>query len=154
MSINLVMLTGNLTREPELTQTNGGAQILKIGLAVNERKKNAQTGQWEDKPNYVNCVMFGKRAAAVSPFLHKGTKISLAGRLSYSSWQDKQTGQTRSKLEVVIDDLELPQKQSSQGVQYVEPIPAPVQAAPVPAQTAPVAPPTQEAVAYDADIPF
>ena len=59
MSINRVVLTGNLTRDAELKQTSGGMEIVKIRLAVNDRRKNAATGQWEDSPNYIDVVIFG-----------------------------------------------------------------------------------------------
>ena len=66
MSINRVNITGNLTRDPELRATAGGTQVLSFGVAVNDRRRNAQTGEWEDYPNFVDCTMFGTRAEAVS----------------------------------------------------------------------------------------
>lgn len=69
MSINRVNITGNLTRDPELRATAGGTQVLSFGVAVNDRRRNAQTGEWEDYPNFVDCTMFGTRAEAVSRFL-------------------------------------------------------------------------------------
>lgn len=68
MSINRVNITGNLTRDPELRATAGGTQVLSFGVAVNDRRRNAQTGEWEDYPNFVDCTMFGTRAEAVSRF--------------------------------------------------------------------------------------
>ncbi len=105
MSINRVVVTGRLTREPELRRTASGMAILNIGIAVNDRRKNPQSGQWEDFPNYINCVMFGTRAEAVSGYLLKGSKVAIDGKLRYSSWE--KDGQKRSKIEVMIDDLEL-----------------------------------------------
>ena len=61
MSINRVNITGNLTRDPELRATAGGTQVLSFGVAVNDRRRNAQTGEWEDYPNFVDCTMFGTR---------------------------------------------------------------------------------------------
>ena len=104
MSINSVSISGNLTRDPELRATSGGTQILTFGVAVNDRRKNTQTGEWEDYPNFVDCVMFGRRAEAVSGFLRKGSKVALSGKLSYSSWE--KDGQRRSKLEVVVSEVE------------------------------------------------
>lgn len=106
MSINSVNLSGNLTRDPVLKYTNSGKAILELGMAVNDRRKNQQTGEWEDNPCYVDCVMFGTRAESVSHYLTKGSKLSVNGKLNYSSWKDKDTGKTRSKLEVVVNDLE------------------------------------------------
>lgn len=105
MSINRVCITGNLTRDPEMRATPGGTQIMQFGVAVNDRRKNQQTGQWEDKPNFVDVVVFGNRAQALSARLSKGQKVAVSGRLSWSSWQARD-GSKRSKLEVVADDVE------------------------------------------------
>ena len=64
MSINRVNISGNLTRDPELRSTAGGTQILSFGVAVNDRRRNAQTGEWEDVPNFIDCVVFGQRASS------------------------------------------------------------------------------------------
>lgn len=106
MSINRVNLSGNLTRDGELRQTQGGSAILSFGIAVNDRRRNPQSGEWEDVPNFVECTIFGNRAQAVSQFLTKGTKVALEGRLRWSQWTDKNSNQKRSKLEVVVDEIE------------------------------------------------
>ena len=77
MSINRVIVSGNLTRDPELRSTAGGMAVLGFGVAVNDRRKNQQTGEWEDYPNFVDCTMFGKRAEAVGRYLAKGAKVSI-----------------------------------------------------------------------------
>ena len=100
------MITGNLTRDSELRTTPSGMFVLGFGVAVNDRRKNNQTGQWEDRPVFVDCVMFGTRAEKIAPYLVKGTKVSVEGKLSYSSWEDRNTGQKRSKIEVVVDEFE------------------------------------------------
>lgn len=105
MSINRVNISGNLTREPELRATQSGAQILNFGVAVNDRAKNPQTGEWEDRPNFVDCVVFGRRAESLANLLSKGMKVAIEGKLRYSSWETKD-GQKRSKLEVVVDEVE------------------------------------------------
>lgn len=115
MSINRVTITGNLTRDPELQATQSGTQILRIGVAVNERIKNQQTQQWEDRANFVDCVMFGNRAQGVAPYLHKGAKVAIEGRLRWSQWQDRDTGKNRSKLEVIVDEIDLMQQSQGQG---------------------------------------
>ena len=157
MSINRVNISGNLTRDPELRATAGGTQVLSFGVAVNDRRKNPQTGDWEDYPNFVDCTMFGTRAEAVSRYLSKGTKVAIEGKLRYSSWE--RDGQRRSKLEVIVDEIEF-MSRGSQGGQggYGQnggnsygggyaPAPAP-QAASAPVQ----APPAVDV--YDEDIPF
>lgn len=106
MSMNRVVLTGNLTRDAELKQTSGGMAIVSMRMAVNDRRKNASTGQWEDAPNYIDVTMFGSRGEAVSRFLTKGQKVAIDGKLRWHEWE-AQSGEKRSKLEVVVDDLEL-----------------------------------------------
>lgn len=105
MSINRVVISGNLTRDGELRSTSGGMSILKMGVAVNDRRKNSQSGEWEDVPNFVDCTMFGARADALGQYLVKGTKVAIEGKLRWSSWETPQ-GDKRSKLEVVVDEIE------------------------------------------------
>lgn len=126
MSINRVNISGNLTRDPELRATTGGTQVLSFGMAVNDRRKNQQTGEWEDYPNFVDCTMFGSRAEKVSRYLTKGCKVAVEGKLRYSQWE--RDGQKRSKLEVVVEEIEFMSRQ-----QAAEPAPSD---------------------AYDEDIPF
>ena len=104
MSINKVMISGNLTRDPELRQTAGGMPVLGFGVAVNDRRKNPQTNEWEDYPNFIDCTMFGNRAESVSKFLSKGSKVCIEGKLRWSQWE--RDGQKRSKIEVIVDEIE------------------------------------------------
>ena len=76
-----------------------------FGVAVNERRRNAQTGEWEDYPNFVDCTLFGRRAEALERYLSKGSKVAIEGKLRWSQWESD--GQRRSKLEVVVDEIEL-----------------------------------------------
>ena len=108
MSINRVIMTGNLTRDPELRRTSGGLPVLGFGVAVNDRRKNAD-GQWEDYPNFVDCTLFGARAESIERHLGKGTKVAIEGKLRWSQWETKD-GQKRSKLEVVVDEIEFMSK--------------------------------------------
>lgn len=105
MSINRVLISGNLTRDPELRQTAGGLAVLGFSVAVNDRRKNQQTGEWEDCPNFIDCTMFGGRAESLSRFLSKGSKVAVEGKLRWSQWE--RDGQKRSKVEVVVDEVEL-----------------------------------------------
>lgn len=137
MSINRVIVSGNLTREPELRMTQTGMQVLSLGMAVNDRRKNQQTGDWEDVPNFVDVKVFGNRAESLSRILAKGSKVCVEGKLRYSKWE--RDGQTRSKLEVVADEVELMPKGGQQQPQaapqaFAAPAPAPQPyAAPAPA---------------------
>lgn len=133
MSINRVMISGNMTRDAELRQTAGGMQVLTFGVAVNERVQNRQSGQWEDRANFVDCTMFGKRAEAVAQYLAKGTKVAIEGKLRYSSWE--RDGQKRSKLEVIVDEIEFMSGRQQQPQQQRQQ-------------------PQQQSSVYDEDIPF
>ena len=106
MSINRVVLTGNLTRDAELKQTAGGMAIVKMRVAVNDRRKDSATGQWGDYANYIDVVMFGTRAESVSRFLTKGKQIGVEGKLHWHEWESE-AGQKRSAVEVYADDIEL-----------------------------------------------
>lgn len=118
MSINKVLITGNLTRDPELRETPSGFQVLNFGVAVNDRKKNQSTGQWKDYANFVDCTMFGNRAASVARFLAKGSKVAIEGKLRWSQWE-AQDGSKRSKLEVMVDEIEfMTSRDSGQQPQY------------------------------------
>lgn len=157
MSINRVNISGNLTRDPELRATAGGTQVLSFGVAVNDRRRNPQNGEWEDYPNFVDCTMFGTRAEAVSRYLSKGSKVAIEGKLRYSSWE--RDGQRRSKLEVIVDEIEFLSRGQQGGGQggYGQPAygqggydAAPM---PAPAPQAPVQVPPAADV-FDEDIPF
>ena len=148
MSINRVNITGNLTRDPELRATAGGTQILSFGVAVNDRRKNPQTGAWEDVPNFIDCIVFGQRAEAVSRFISKGSKVAIEGKLRFSSWETKD-GDRRSKLEVVVDEIDFLSR--ANGQQVTSPAAEAAKVADTPVYGAPRAP---EPEFYDADIPF
>lgn len=155
MSINRVSLSGNLTREPELRTTQSGMAVLSLGIAVNDRRKNNQTGEWEDYANFIDCTMFGTRAQTISQYLHKGQRVMLDGKLRYSTWE--RDGQKRSKIEVIIDDIDFSgSRNDSQGSgsygasQYTS---AP--AAGASAYSAPTTPVVDaNSSVYDEDIPF
>lgn len=112
MSINSVCISGNLTRDPEIRTSASGTSIMHLGVAVNERRKSPQTGNWEDFPNFVDCTIFGKRADALSPWLSKGSKVVISGRLHWHQWTAKDGGK-RSKLEVIVDEIDLMSKTQS-----------------------------------------
>lgn len=115
MSINRVNISGNLTRDPELRTTAGGTAVLTFGVAVNDRRRNPQTGEWEDYPNYIDCVVFGNRAEPLSRFLSKGSKVAIEGKLRWSQWE--RDGQKRSKIEVIVDEVEFMSSRQGQGGQ-------------------------------------
>ena len=104
--VNRVTLTGRLGKDPEVRSTASGTTVMGLRLAVSERKKNQGTGEWEDYTNWVDCTVFGKRADALSHILAKGMRVCVDGRLHYSSWE--RDGQTRSRIDVVVDEIVLP----------------------------------------------
>lgn len=113
MAINKATITGNITRDPELRQTQGGTSVLTIGVAVNDRRKNQQTGEWEDYPNFIDCTIFGNRATGVAPHLEKGMKVAIEGKLNQSRWQ-AEDGTNRSKIEIIVDEIEFMSRQQGQ----------------------------------------
>lgn len=155
MSINRVNITGNLTRDPELRATASGMPVLSFGVAVNDSRRNQQTGEWEDHPNFIDCTMFGARAESVSRFLSKGSKVAIEGKLRWSQWE--RDGQKRSKLDVIVDEIEFMSR--SEQPQYAQPVaqpayaPQPV-AQPMQQQMPVQQPQVVQASVYDEDIPF
>lgn len=121
MSINRVVISGNLTRDPEVRTTASGMEVMSLGVAVNDRRKNNRTGEWEDYANFFDCTMFGERAAKIKQYLSKGSKVTIEGKLRYSSWE--KDGQKRSKIEVMVDDIEFMSRNNDQhqGNQYSVP---------------------------------
>lgn len=146
MSINRATISGNLTRDGELRSTASGMPVLAFSVAVNDRRKNSQTGEWEDVPNFIDCTMFGTRAQALSQYLTKGTKVAVEGKLRWSQWE--RDGQKRSKIEVIVDALDFMSSRNKNGGNDMD---AP--SAGAEAYSAPTAAPVQGDL-YDEDIPF
>ena len=107
MSINKVFISGNLTRDPEVRNTASGSQILSFSVAVNDRRKDPATGEWGDYANYIDCTMFGNRVDYFSRNLSKGSKVAVEGKLRWSQWESRDGSGKRSKIEVIVDDMEL-----------------------------------------------
>lgn len=124
-NVNTAVISGNLTRNAELRMTQSGTPVLSFGVACNRSVKNQQTGEWEDRPDYIDCVMFGNRAQGIAQYMTKGTFVVVHGRLAYSSWQDKETGKNRSKIEVAASEVNF---HSNQQQGYQQPMQQPQQA--------------------------
>src|SRR6478672_7375620 len=99
---NKVILAGNLTRDPELRYTPKGMAIAKLGLAINRTWKN-EAGETKEEVTFVDVDAFGRTAEVIGQYLKKGRPILMEGRLRLDQWDDKQTGQKRSKLGVVLE---------------------------------------------------
>lgn len=102
-SYNRVILMGNMTRDVELKYTAGGTAVTDIGLAVNDRRKNAQ-GEWVDETTFVDVTLWGRTAELASEYLSKGSPLFVEGRLKLDTWETD--GQKRSKLRVVCDRMQ------------------------------------------------
>lgn len=143
---NKVILAGNLTRDPELRHTPKGTAIAKFGLAIN-RTWNGEDGQKREEVTFVDVDAFGKQADAIGKYLKKGKPVLVEGRLKLDQWDDKQTGQKRSRLGVVLESFAFLDGGKRDGAQE---------------QTAPEARPARQAAAAPAgdeppqgdDVPF
>ncbi|MBS5451065.1 MAG: single-stranded DNA-binding protein [Coriobacteriia bacterium] len=156
-NINRVIISGRLTRDPEVRATAGGTTVMGLGVAVNDRRRNQQTGQWEDYTNFIDCTMFGNRADSLGRILTKGMLVCIEGRLRWSSWDGKD-GQKRSKIEVIVDEIELPSRSQGAGQGgYADQGGAPSQGGYAPQAPAYSAAPLQQPpmdTTYDDEIPF
>ena len=104
-SINVVVLVGRLTRDPELRSTAGGTSVCVLGLAVNERAKDPVTGEWGERANFFDIDVFGAMGENCARFLTKGREVAIEGRLRWRSWET-QEGQKRSAVNVVANSVQ------------------------------------------------
>ena len=104
-NINRVVLTGNLTRDPELRSLPSGMSVCSLRIACNTRRKNNATGDWEDKPNYFDVTVWGAQGENCARFLAKGRPVALDGRLEWREWQDKE-GNNRQSVEIIADAVQ------------------------------------------------
>jgi single-strand DNA-binding protein len=104
-SFNKVILMGNLTRDPELRYTPKGTAIAKLGLAVN-RNWTTETGEKKEEVTFVDVDAFGRQAEVIAQYMKKGRPIFIEGRLRLEQWDDKQTGQKRSRLGIVLESFQ------------------------------------------------
>ncbi|MFA5682794.1 MAG: single-stranded DNA-binding protein [Hydrogenophaga sp.] len=123
MSINVVVLAGNLTRDPELKTTPSGTSVLEVSLAVNDRVQDRSSGEWTDRVNYFDIVVWGKRADALSEILARGDKVTVHGRLRWSSWENE-LGERRSRVTVTAEQVELMQRRDRPAAAPSAPAPA------------------------------
>jgi single-strand DNA-binding protein len=105
-SVNKVILVGNLGKDPEVKYTPQGTAVARITLATNERFKD-KSGEWQDRTEWHNVVLWQRQAEIAGEYLKKGSKIYVEGRLQTRSWDDKQTNQKKYMTEVVASDLVL-----------------------------------------------
>ncbi|HEY7075668.1 MAG TPA: single-stranded DNA-binding protein [Solirubrobacteraceae bacterium] len=104
-NINRVILTGNLTRDPELRSTQGGMSVCSLRIASNTRRKDNTTGEWVDKPNYFSVTVWGAQGENCARFLSKGRPVAIDGRLEWREWQGND-GAKRESVEIVADAVQ------------------------------------------------
>jgi single-strand DNA-binding protein len=105
-NVNVAVITGNLTRDPELRHTGGGTAVCELRVAVNSSRKNGQTGEWEDKANYFDVVVWGAQGENCANYLSKGRPVAVEGRLDWSEWEAKDGSGKRQKVQIVAKSVQ------------------------------------------------
>jgi len=104
-NINRVVLTGNLTRDPELRATSGGTSVCSLRIACNGRRRNQQTEQWEDQPNYFDVTVWGAQGENCSRYLSKGRGVAIDGRLQWREFTDRE-GNKRQAVDIIAENVQ------------------------------------------------
>ena len=104
-NVNVVAITGNLTHDPELRRTGGGTAVASLRVAVNSRRKDSQTGEWVDKPNFFNVTVWGNQGVACSEHLEKGRPVAIQGRLDWRDYEVEGGGR-REAVQIVADTVQ------------------------------------------------
>ena len=103
-NVNVVVITGNLTRDPELRHTGSGTAVCKLRVAVNSRRKDGQTGEWMDKPNYFDVTVWGTQGENCANYLAKGRPVAIDGRLDWREWE--KDGGKRQAVEIIANSVQ------------------------------------------------
>jgi single-strand DNA-binding protein len=103
-NINRVVLTGNLTRDPELRSLPSGMSVCSLRVACNTRRKQGE--EWVDKPNYFDVTVWGRQGETAAQYLEKGRPVAIDGRLEWREWDDKETGKKRQSVDIVADSVQ------------------------------------------------
>ena len=104
-NVNVVVITGNLTRDPELRHLGSGTAVCKLRVAVNSRRKDGQSGEWVDKPNYFDVTVWGAQGENCANYLNKGRPVAVEGRLDWREWED-QGGNKRQSVEIIANTVQ------------------------------------------------
>jgi single-strand DNA-binding protein len=105
-NINVVVITGNLTQDPELRHTGGGTAVCELRVAVNSRRKDGATGEWVDKPNYFNVTVWGAQGENCANYLSKGRPVAIEGRLDWREWEAKDGSGKRQAVQIVANSVQ------------------------------------------------
>ncbi len=148
--MNRVVITGNLTKDPELRSTPGGTAICKLRVAVNSSRKDSASGEWVDKPNYFDVTVWGAQGENCANYLSKGRPVAVDGRLDWREWE-AQDGSKRQAVEIIADSVQFlgsrDDAQRAGGNGFAS-------SPDVPADTSDFDQPQKAAVGGDDDIPF
>jgi single-strand DNA-binding protein len=102
----VVVITGNLTKDPELRHTGGGTAVCELRVAVNSRRKDGTTGEWMDKPNFFDVVVWGAQGENCSTYLSKGRPVAIEGRLDWREWEAKEGGGKRQAVQIIANTVQ------------------------------------------------
>jgi len=105
-NINRVIVTGNLTKDPELRSTPGGTAVCKLRVAVNSRRKDSASGEWMDKPNYFDVTVWGAQGENCATYLSKGRPVAVDGRLEWREWEASDGSGKRQAVEIIADSVQ------------------------------------------------
>jgi len=105
-NVNVVVITGNLTRDPELRHTGGGTAVCELRVAVNSRRKDGNTGEWVDKPNFFDVVVWGAQGENCATYLQKGRPVAIEGRLDWREWEAKEGGGKRQAVQIIANTVQ------------------------------------------------
>lgn len=105
-NVNVVVITGNLTQDPELRHTGGGTAVCELRVAVNSRRKDGSTGEWVDKPNYFNVTVWGGQGENCANYLSKGRPVAVEGRLDWREWEAKDGSGKRQAVQIIANSVQ------------------------------------------------
>jgi single-strand DNA-binding protein len=105
-NVNVVVITGNLTRDPELRHTGGGTAVCELRVAVNSRRKDGQSGEWVDKPNYFDVTVWGAQGENCANYLSKGRPVAVEGRLDWREWEAKDGSGKRQAVSIIANSVQ------------------------------------------------
>ena len=100
------VITGNLTRDPELRSLPSGMSVCSLRIASNTRRKDGQSGEWVDKPNYFDVTVWGAQGENCAQYLAKGRPVAIDGRLEWREWQEKESGAKRQSIDIIADSVQ------------------------------------------------
>ena len=104
-NVNVVVITGNLTRDPELRHTPAGTAVCELRVAVNSRRKDGQSGEWVDKPNYFDVTVWGGQGENCANYLSKGRPVAIEGRLDWREWEARDGGK-RQAVQIIANSVQ------------------------------------------------